>query len=339
MPETDVPPEAAFYQLVNGAHVTQIVYIAAKLRIADLLADGPCTAEELAAATGAHSGALYRVLRTLASLGIFSEIAPRCFDLTPLAELLRDDHPASMRAFTIFRGEEDYRAWADTLHSVMTGAPAFEHVYGMSHFAYLAAHPEAGATFNRTMIEGSRQATAAVVVAYDFSVARTLVDVGGGQGALITAILRAYPALRGILFDQPHMVAGARSALEGAGVADRCECAGGDFFASVPSGADLYVLRRILHDWDDERAVTILRSCVQAMTPSGKVLVVEHVLGSGSEPSRALFLDLQMLVLERGRERTEAEFHALFTAAGLALTRIVPLSTGQSIVEGVRLAE
>jgi hypothetical protein len=333
-----MPPEAVLYQLVNGYRVTQILYVAAKLRIADLLGSGPRTAEELAAATGAHPDALYRVLRTLVSLGIFAEIAPHRFALTPLAELLQEDRPSSLRGLALFSGEEAYRAWAAMLHSVMTGAPAFEHVYGMSHFAYLAAHPEANATFNRDMSEGSQQAGIAIATAYDYSATRTLVDVGGGQGVVIAAILRAHPGLHGILFDQPHVIAGAGSALVEAGVADRCKLAGGDFFASVPSGGDLYTLRWIVHDWDDQRAVAILRSCAQALAPSGKVLVIEYVLGSGNEPANALFIDLQMLALENGRERTEAEYRTLFSAAGLALTRIIPLSTGQSIIEGERSA-
>jgi predicted O-methyltransferase YrrM len=338
MPESDTPPEAALYQLVNGYRLTQILYVAAKLGIADLLSSGPRTAEELAVATGAHPDALYRVLRTSVSFGVFAEIAPHRFALSPLAELLQEDRPDSMRGLALFSGEEAYRAWSDMLHSVMTGAPAFEHVYGMSHFAYLAAHPEADATFNRDMSEISHQAGAAIATAYDFSAAGTLVDVGGGQGVVIASILRAHPGLHGILFDQPHVIASAGSALAEAGVADRCELVGGDFYASVPSGADLYILRWILHDWDDERAVAILRSCTGALAPSGKVLVIEYVLGSGNEPERALFIDLQMLVLENGRERTEAEYRALFSAAGLALTRIIPLSTGQSIIEGERVA-
>jgi len=322
--------------LVNGSRVTQIIAVAAKLGIADLLADRPRTAEDLATATGAHAEALYRVLRALASIGIFTEVAPRRFSLTPLATLLQANHPHSMRAWAIMSGEEPFRAWGDLLHSVMTGAPAFEHVYGAPRFEYLAQHPEMSALFNQTMSEHSRRAASAILAAYDFPTTGVVVDVGGGQGILLTSVLRAHPALHGALFDQPHVVASAMPILEEAGVADRCALVGGDFFTSTLPIGDLYLLRSVLHDWDDERSVAILRAVAQAMAPGGKTLVIESVITPGNEASWAKFLDLQMLVMNGGRERTEEEYRELFAAARLRLARTISTDGETSLLEGER---
>jgi hypothetical protein len=332
-----VPPALEMRQLLNGYRVTQILSVAARLGLADLLAEGPRTADELASATGMHAGALYRILRALASVGVFAETAtPRQFTLTPLAAVLRTDHPQSQRDHAIFVGEEPYRAWADLLYSAQTEAPAFEHVFGTGHFAYLAQHPAASAIFDGFMSAGSRQSASAVAEAYDFTAAGTVVDVGGGQGRLIATILHAYPSLRGILFDQPHVVAGAGPVLAEAGVADRCERMGGDFLSDVPRGGGIYVLRRILHDWDDDRAVAILRNCARAMDPGARVLVAEMIIPPGNEPSWAKFRDLQMLVMLGGRERTAEEYRGLFAAAGLSLTRLIPAGPEESLIEGER---
>lgn len=335
----DVQPRVALQLLVHGYRVTQMLSVMAKLGIADLLEGGPRTADELAAATGAHPDALYRVLRTLASVGVFEEIAPRRFALTPLAEPLRVAHPHSVHSMAVYQGDHVYQAWGDLLHSVMTGAPAFDHVFGAPHFAYMAQHPEMSAPFDQAMSENSRRVASAVVAAYGFGEAGTVVDVGGGQGVLLAAILGAHPGLRGILFDQPHVVAGAQPMLDAAGVADRCETVAGDFFAAVPSGCDFYVLRHILHDWDDERSIAILRSCAKAMPPHGKVLVIEAIVASGNEGPQTKLLDVQMLVMNGGRERTAAEYEQLFTAAGLRLTRIIPTASDANIIEGERAAE
>ena len=323
-------------QLLDGFLATQLVYVAAKLGLADLLDGGPRTAEELAAATGARADALYRALRALASLGVFEEVAGRRFALTPLAGLLRAGRPDSMRAQALVQGEQGYRVGVELMYSVMTGAPAFERVYGMARFEHLARHPEAGAVFDQAMSESSRRSASAVVGAYDFPTAGTVVDVGGGQGVLIAAVLRARPGLRGVLFDQPHVLAGAEPVLAEAGVADRCARDAGDFFASAPPGGDRYLLRHILHDWDDERATSILRGCARAMAPGGKVLVIEGVIEAGNEPSLAKFLDLRMLLMLGGRERTAEEFGHLFDAAGLRLTHVIPAGAGSSIIEGER---
>jgi predicted O-methyltransferase YrrM len=321
-------------QMLNGFRVTQTLYVAARLGLADILKDGPQPVEALAATTGANADALYRVMRALASLGVFEEDNERRFALTPLAALLQQDHPNSLRAQALFRGDEPYCAWSELFGSVMSGENAFEQVFGVSHFQYLAQHPTQNEIFNQTMSASSRQVATAIVGAYDFSAARTVVDIAGGQGVLIAAILRANPDLHGVLFDQPHVVANARPILEAAGVADRCELVSGDFFVSVPAG-DLYTLQRILHDWDDEHAIAILRSCVEAMAPGGRVLVIESLIEPGNDPSPAKFLDLMMFVMNGGRERTAEEYRRLFAAAGLRLTRIIPTGAA-SLIEGER---
>lgn len=320
--------------MIHGYRLTQALYVAASLGVADLLGDGPKTADELAAATGANSDALHRVLRALASVGVFAETNEGRFTLTPMAALLRQDHPASLRGMILYAGDEPYRAWGALLPGVMTGDNPFEQVFGAQHFQYLAQHPASNEAFNQAMSASSRQAAMAIVAAYDFAAAGKVVDIAGGQGVLLAAILRAYPALHGVLFDQPHVVADAMPLLEAAGVADRCELASGDFFAAVPPG-DTYTLRHILHDWDDDHCIAILRSCVQALAPGGRVLAIESVIEPGNGPSPAKFLDLMMFVMNGGRERTAEEYRRLFAAAGLTLTRIIP-AAAESLVEGVR---
>ena len=329
------PPPVTLLQMMTGYWVSQAIYVAAKLGIADLLVDGPRTADDLAAATEAHAPSLYRVLRALASVGVFTEATPGSFALTPLAELLRSGTPDSMRALAITYNEELYRAWGDVLHSVRTGQPAFEHDFGMPVFEYYAQHPEADRVLNEALAGYTTQLAGAVPNVYDFSPFGIVVDVGGGYGALLAAILRSNPTARGILFDQPHVVAGAEEHLASAGVADRCATVGGDFFIEVPAGGDAYVLSQILHDWDDERCVAILRHCRRAMPDHGRLLVVELVLPPGEEPFFGKWLDLHMLVVASGRERTAAEYGTLFRAAGFELARVVPTPAGPSVVEAV----
>lgn len=320
--------------MIHGYRLTQALYVAASLGVADLLGDGPKTVDELTAATEANGDALYRVLRALASVGVFAETTERRFTLTPMAALLRQDHPLSLRAMILYAATEPYRAWANLLPGVMTGDNPFEQVFGAQHFEYLAQHPASNEIFNQAMSASSRQAALAIVAAYDFSAAGKVVDIAGGHGVLIAAILRANPALRGILFDQPHVVADALPLLEAAGVAGRCELASGDFFSAVPPG-DTYTLRHILHDWDDDHCVAILRSCAQALAPRGRILVIESVVEPGNDPSPAKFLDLMMFVMNGGRERTMEEYRQLFAAADLTLTRIIPAGA-ESLIEGVR---
>jgi hypothetical protein len=329
------PPPATLLQMMTGYWVSQALHVAAKLGIADLLADGPVDCEDLAAATDTHAPSLQRVLRALASVGVFTEVSPGSFALTPLAELLRTETPGSMRALAIMYAEEQYRAWGELLHSVRTGEMAFDHQFGMGYFEYLAQHPEADRVFNEAMTGWTHQLVGAVMDTYDFSPFKTIVDVGGGYGALLTAILRSNPGTRGVLFEQPHVVASAEEQLVAAGVADRCTFVGGDFFAAVPTGGDAYVLSQILHDWDDERCVAILGQCRRVMPDHGKLLVVELVLPEGDEPFLGKWLDLHMLVLLGSRERTAAEYDTLFRAAGFKLARVVPTPPGPSVVEAV----
>lgn len=341
MDTREVPPQVAMFRLLSGFYVTKLLALVARLGIADQLADGPRPVADLAQAAHVLPDPLYRALRALAGFGVFEELEGRRFALTPMAELLqsaRPDRPESMRASALFLGEDAYRAWADLSYTMETGRPAFEHAFGAPHFAYLAEHPEANEIFNQFMSANSRRDASALLAAYDFSGARTVVDVAGGQGILLSAILRSYPHLRGVLFDLPHVVAGAEPTLRSAGVADRCEVVGGDFFESVPAGGDIYTLRAIIHDWQDERAIAILRTCAQAMTPQSNVLVMDVVMEPGVNSPDKVFFDMQMLMLPGGRERTAAEFERLFTAAGLRMTRIIPTQSVTSIIEGERAA-
>ncbi len=330
-----IPPPAALLHMMTGYWVSQAIYVAAKLGIADLLADGPVGSAELAAATDTDARSLHRVLRALASVGVFTEASPGHFALTPTAALLRTGTPNSMRALAIMYAEEHARAWGEVLHSVRTGRPAFEQVYGMGLFEYYAEHPESDRIFNEAMVGWTNQVAGAVAGTYDFSPFGTVVDIAGGYGALLAAILRRNPNARGVLFDLPHVVAAAERELRAAGVANRCTCVGGDFFATELPEGDAYVLAQILHDWDDERSVAILKQCRRAMPDHGKLLVVEFVLPPGDEPSFGKWLDLHMLMLNPGRERTAAEFDALFRASGFALARVIPTPPGPSVVEAL----
>jgi O-methyltransferase domain/Dimerisation domain len=321
---------------MTGYQVTQALYVAAKLAIADLLSDGPLSCDDLASKTGTHSPSLRRILRALASVGVFSEVVPGRFALTPLAALLRSADPNSVRALAIMYAEEQYRAWGDILYSVRTGQPAFEHQFGMGVFEYFAQNPQAGAVFNEAMTGLTIQVAASVAATYDFSKFATIVDIGGNRGTVLAAILQRHSGSRGILFDRPHVVATAGEVLAAAGVENRCTTIGGDFFEAVPPGGDAYLLASILHDWDDERCVEILRRCRQAMPDNGKLLVVELVLPpGGDEPFIGKWMDLHMLVMASGRERTEEEYGKVFLAAGFDLKSVHPLPNGQSIVEAV----
>jgi hypothetical protein len=327
-----IPPEAHLTQLIFGALTTQALYVAAKLGIADLLAEEPRPVSELAAATGSHEQSLYRVLRSLESAGVFREIEPRVFALTELAEPLRADAPASMRNGVIFMGEAwHWRVWGEMLHSVRTGAPAWGHVHGAEVFDYFAAHPDHGEIFNSAMTDMSMGTAPAVVEAYDFSGAKTIADIAGGHGYLLSRVLAANPHARGILFDVNSVIAGA--SLEQDGIAERVEKIAGDFFREVPGGADVYMMKHIIHDWDDERAGLILRNIRRSMPPHGKVLLIETVVPEGAAPHYSKLLDLEMLVSPGGVERTAEEYRELLRGAGLRLTRIIPTRSPYSIIE------
>lgn len=330
-----VEPQIALQQLTNGYWVTQIIYVAAKLGIADLLNDGPQDTRTLASATGTHPPSLFRLMRALAGLGLFKETEPGVFELTEMGRCLGTGSAGALRARAILNGEQWYTAWGGLLESVRTGATAFDHVTGASFFEYLAAHPEAAAVFNEAMANSTEATARAVASAYDFSAAGTVVDVGGGTGTFLAGVLTANPNARGILFDRPEVVAAARGVLDRAGLADRCETIGGDFFDAVPSGGDIYLLSWVIHDWDDEQSVAILSNCRRAMRPTDRLLVIEQLIPPGNEPSLSKLYDIHMLVLSGGRERREDEYRELLEMADLRLARVIPTDVPRSIIEAL----
>jgi hypothetical protein len=334
--QTEVRPALRLMQFITGHWVAAAVYAAARLKLADLLEGGPKTSDDLAEAVGAHKSSVFRVMRALATLGIFEEIAPKRFKLTEVGDLLRSNHPESMRPMALFQGAPPHwKGWGSFLHSVQTGEPAFEHIHGLEFFEYCETDAEFAEAFNGAMTAMSAIAAGAVVEEYDFSTIRKLVDVGGGHGYLISQILNRYPQLRGGLIDLPSVVPGARSALEQAGLLNRCEVVGGSFFDGVPR-ADAYIAKNIIHDWDDEHAQTILTNMRKAMDGNGKVLLVELVVTPKDKDATAVLIDLEMLhATHGGRERTEAEFAELFASSGLRLHRIVRTKSPFSVMEAV----
>jgi len=320
-------------QLIRGYWTTQAIFVAAELGVADLLADGPKHPEELGKAAGVKADMLYRVLRALASIGIFAEDSEGRFVLTPLAETLCGD--SGQRAYARLHGQELYRTWGRLLDAVRSGNSGFTQAFGMPAFEHFSKHPERGAVFDKAMTGHHGPEADPMLDAYDFSGFEELVDVGGGNGSLLTAILRRHPRLRGVLFDLPRVVERAGPAIESAGFTERCRIVGGDFLQSVPAGADAYLLRHVVHDWSDEDSAVMLRNCLNAMKPDGKVLVVEIVVPAGNDPSFAKWMDL-MMVTYGGKERSEKQYRQLFATAGLQLTRIVPTKAGISVIEGVR---
>jgi hypothetical protein len=321
-------------QMITGYWVSQAIYAAAKFGIADHLKDGPKTVGELAAATSTNPDALYRLLRALASVGIFTEGESRRFSLTPLAEPLRSDVAGSKRALALMSGDEQFRAWAEIDYSLRTGKVAFDKVFGKPVFDYLGEHPDKARIFDAAMVGIHGRESDAVLNAYDFSGISVVADIGGGNGSQIAEILKKHDRMRGILFDLPHVIERAKERIRTSGLLDRCKLASGSFFDAVPEGADAYLLRHIIHDWDEEKCLTILRNCHRAMPPAGKLLVVESVIPPGNRPFHGKFLDLVMLIIPGGKERTEGEYRALLERAGFELTRIVPTGTEVSIVEG-----
>lgn len=325
--------QATVQQMTNGYWTTQIIYVAAKLGIPDLLQEGPKGIEALARDTGTHAPSLYRLMRALAGLGVFRENERGEYEATNLGRCLVSGSPGALRARAILNGEDWYRGWGGLLHSVRTGQTAFDHLYGMQWFDHMAGNPEVAAVFSEAMASATEGAARAVAEAYDSSGCRTIVDVGGGTGAFLAEILKANPHARGILFDRAHVVERAGGTLAGAGVADRCGVVAGDFFEAVPGGGDCYILSWIVHDWDDERSVAILKNCRRAMAADARLLVLEQVIPPGNEPSLSKLYDLHMLALSGGRERREDEYRALLEAADLRLARIIPTAVPRSVIE------
>jgi hypothetical protein len=330
----DETPGATLGRLIVGFQVSQAIHVAATLGIADLLADGPRTSDELATATDSHAGSLYRLLRALASVGVFRENEGKRFALTPTGELLRSDVPGSLQGWAAFVGRPYFReAWSDLEHSIRTGENAFEHVHGTDVWSYRADRPDESAIFDRAMESLTGASNRALLDAYDFGRFATLVDVGGGNGALLAALLGQFPAMRGVLVDQPHVVADAATVLERAGVTDRCRIVGGSFFDEVPDGGDAYVLKSIIHDHEDEQAVAILGICKRAMSAEAALLLIERIIGPPNEDPRTKFSDLNMLVAPAGRERTLEEWDALLTRSGFQLGSATPSASGLAVIE------
>jgi hypothetical protein len=335
MSTASTSPSETFFQYISGFWVSQCIYVAAQLRIADHLKDGPRSVEDLAALTNSHPRTLYRVLRALAGVDVFHE-EDENFSLTPIGELLKSG-PSGLRAMAIHLCEPNsWKPWGELLYSVQTGQPPFKHVHGEAPFDFYSKHPESAEPFNEAMTNYSMYAADAVTAAYDFSGIHTLVDVGAGHGALLRAILRANPSLKGIAFDLPSVIEGARAIASEPGLAGRFEISGGDFFVSVPSG-DAHIMKTIIHDWDDDRAAAILQSIHRAQRPGAKLILVEIVITDGPRATAAKLSDLNMLVLPGGQERTADEYRTLFEKSGFRLTRVLPTESMLSIIEGVRI--
>ncbi|MEU9987610.1 methyltransferase [Streptomyces sp. NPDC048045] len=331
------PPAARVLQLATASWMAAAVSAAAELGVADALAGGARPVDEIARSVDAHPPTLYRLLRACAAIGLFEEREGRVFVLTEVGDALREDSPHSMRNFARWVGlPADRNSWAGLVGSVRTGDPAFERVHGQDVWDYMRDRTDVSTVFDDAMSEASRQLIAPVVDAYDFGGIDTLVDVAGGHGALLAAILAVNPDTRGLLYDRPEVVAGAKQTFQDRGVDDRAEIVAGDFFDSVPAGADAYLLSNVIHDWDDEQSLKILTNCRRALAEGGRVLLVEAVMPQRDEPSPTVTLmDLNMLVLCGGKQRTETEFAELFGRAGLRLTRIVRAGL-HSVVEAVR---
>ena len=336
-PHSEAAPAETLLHMITGAWVSQAIHVAAKLGIADLVKQSPKTSADLARATGTQASALYRVLRALASAGVFEQDEHGRFHSTPLAACLQTDAPDSLRAIAVMFGEEWHcRVWADIMHSVQTGQSAMKHVFGLNDiFEYFVQHPQDARTFDQAMTSFSAMENPAILQAYDFSRFDVVVDVAGVQGALLAAVLKKHRNLNGILFDLPHVIQGAENYLDTQGIASRCTLVAGDFFQAVPEGGDLYLFKHIIHDWDDGDGVRILKNCHRAMPRHGKLLLAETVIALGNQPSPGKLLDLEMLLCPGGKERTEEEFRQLFQNAGFHLTRIIPTPSPLiSLIEG-----
>ena len=339
MSTQQIPPSFTLFRMVTGYYVSRAIYVVAKLGIADHLSEGPRRVDDLAAATGTHAPSLKRVLRLLASVGVFTEEADSRFALTPIGACLRAGVPGSMRAAALLFGGVTQQAWGDLRRSVETGEPAFRRVFGMDSFDYMAQHPDEAANFDAAMADFTKHIATAVVAAYDFSPFRRIVDVGGGNGALLAGILKANSSLAGVLFDLPQVADRAIAPMRELGLADRCQIVGGDFFKAVPGGGDAYLLKHVIHDWNDDRAGEILRNCRRAMGAEAKLLILEGVypprIDQSDESRGAAANDVNMLVCTGGRQRSEAEFRHLYEAAGFRLTRILPTQTPVKVIEGI----
>jgi len=331
-----ITPQAQLMKMSMAYGVSRLLHVAAELNLADCLANGPRTAEELAGQTGTHGPSLYRAMRALTDLGMFTEDRDHRFSLTPLSEALRTGAPGSARSTVLMlTGDLFYRAMDNLLFSVQTGKTGFEQAFGMPFFDWLENHPEQASMFSETMVGYHGPEHAAVVAAYDFSAFETIVDVGGATGNFLAAILGSYPQPRGVLFDVPHVVRDAPALIVSRGLGHRIRIEPGSFFERVPEGGDAYLLSQIIHDWDEKQCLTILGNCRRAMKPGSRLLIVERVIPAGDARHPAKRLDISMLVLTGGQERTEPEYRELLEKAGFRLVHVHPTESTVSVVEAI----
>ncbi len=330
-------PQEILWRMTSGCLLSQAIHVATKLDIPGLLKDGPKSSAELAQATETHAPSLYRLLRALASAGIFVEDVQSRFALTSLGELLRRDVPGSMAAAGLLFGSTlQWPALGELLYSIQTGKPAFDHHFGMTLWEYYMSHPEEHELFQYAMSSFSAAETHAILQAYDFSAFQTVIDVAGGHGRLLLAILNAYPEIRGTLLELPEVARQAEGVFKAAGVAQRCEVIDGDMFVSIPAGRDAYIMKTVIHDWQDEQALTLLKQCQRAMPAHAKLLLISEVIAPANVSDPSKFMDLNMLISFGGCERTSAEFEALLDAVNLKLERIIWTRSPLHIIECVK---
>lgn len=329
-----LPPSAQVVQMAGGHFISRAIFAVAELGIADYLKDKSRSSDEIAQATGTHAPSVYRLLRFMAGIGFFVEDAERRFSLTPLGAALQSDAPGYARSTVrMLAGSIVWNAWGEFLHSVKTGETAMEKAFGQSIFDYLSTQPEQASFFNEAMIGIHGAEPPAVAAGYDFSGIRKLVDVGGGTGNLLTTILLANPELKGMLYDLPHVATEARRQIEMKNLSERCEIVAGSFFESIPSGGDAYILSHIIHDWDEQKCLQILDNCRRAMPDDGRLLLIEMVIPAGNDFHPGKLLDLMMLAVAGGMERTVEEYATLFSKAGFNLTKVVPTESPVSVIE------
>ena len=324
------------HDLIGGMIVTQIIYVAAKLGIADQLRGGPKSIDDLASIASVNTNSLYRVLRALASIGIFAETGDDQFELTPQAELLQDDIPGSQRAWAIMLGEEGFwKPWGELLDSVKTGETAFNRVFGIGRWEYLSMHTDAGRTFNRMATSNTERRAVHIVEAYDFSAVNKVIDLGGGRGALMAAILKKHPNVKGLLTDLPAVAEDAKAFIETQGLGERCEVLASNVFESIPREGDIYILKSVIVGQNDDEAIAILKNCRESMTDTAKLLLIDPMLPPHGSPSSSNMNDVRTMVMSGGQERNEEELRALLEQAGFKLDRVIQTGTQDSIFEAL----
>ncbi len=321
--QKQIPPPVQMMQMITGFWTSCCIYSAAKLNIADHLKERSKTAEQLAEATHSDAASLYRVLRALSSVGVFSENSEHQFELTPLGKTLQSELPGSMKAMAIAQLGDHFNAWGNLIYSIKTGNIAFDKVEGMSLWKYYETHPDEGLNFMKAMSGLTGAVVVNVLPCYDFSGFKTIVDVGGGNGVLLMGVLNAAPQAKGIVFDEEYVVDETKKDLKEKGFDKRCRTEAGSFFEFIPTNADAYLMKMILHDWNDEQCLQILKNCSRAMKNDSKLLVIEAVIPEGNDPHPGKFMDINMLAMTGGRERTEKEFDELFAKAGLKLSKMI----------------